>query len=91
MRSYSSPHSVWYLYRDEPTVDHIDFDAAGPGRHWRRHWLSYVVLPRPNFHCAARTQGTAGGNEPADCNWPLCGCDPSADKVVEALIESGAL
>lgn len=27
---------------------------------------------------------------PQDCNWPLCGCDPYADKVIEALSESGA-
>ena len=24
--------------------------------------------------CAARRQGTAGGNYPADCDWPNCGC-----------------
>lgn len=26
-----------------------------------------------------------------DCNWPVCGCDPYADKVIEALEESGML
>lgn len=41
------------------------------------------------WSCAARAQGTAGGNDPADCDWPLCGCDPYALKVVEALHESG--
>jgi hypothetical protein len=44
-----------------------------------------------DFECAARKQGTAGGNEPADCNWPMCGCDPCAEKVIDALIESGIL
>lgn len=29
------------------------------------------------FTCAARRQGTAGGNDPADCDWPYCGCDES--------------
>lgn len=41
--------------------------------------------------CAARAQGTAGGNDPADCNWPVCGCDPAADRVIAALQESGAI
>lgn len=44
-----------------------------------------------SFTCAARRQGTAGGNDPADCDWPVCGCDPYADKVVAALQESGHL
>jgi hypothetical protein len=39
--------------------------------------------------CAARKQGTAGGNYPADCDWPHCGCDPHADKVMAALQEEG--
>lgn len=30
---------------------------------------------QPMFECAARRQGTAGGNDPADCDWPNCGCD----------------
>lgn len=41
--------------------------------------------------CAARKQGTVFGNDPADCDWPMCGCDPYANKVVEALQESGLL
>lgn len=41
------------------------------------------------WKCAARNQGTSGGNDPADCNWPICGCDPHADKVIAALQESG--
>jgi hypothetical protein len=33
-------------------------------------------MPRPvNWMCAARKQGTAGGNDPADCDYPDCGCD----------------
>jgi hypothetical protein len=26
---------------------------------------------------------------PQDCDWPHCGCDPNAEKVIEALIEEG--
>ena len=43
------------------------------------------------WSCGARKQGTSGGNDPADCNWPVCGCDPYATKVIEALDESGML
>lgn len=28
---------------------------------------------------------------PQDCDWPTCGCDPAADKVIEALIEADKL
>lgn len=44
---------------------------------------------QPPWECAARKQGTAGGNEPADCDWPLCQCDPYANKVITALDEAG--
>ena len=44
-----------------------------------------------SWECGARKQGTAGGNDPADCNWPTCGCDPYATKVIETLQESGKL
>lgn len=43
------------------------------------------------WECGARRQGSAGGNDPADCDWPLCGCDPYASKVISALIESGVI
>jgi hypothetical protein len=36
------------------------------------------------FECQARKQALP---EPADCDWPFCGCDPYADKVFEALQE----
>lgn len=34
--------------------------------------------------CAAGRQSLP---EPTDCNWPVCGCDPYASKVIEALEE----
>jgi putative hemolysin len=43
--------------------------------------------PRPKTECAARKQGTAGGNAPADCDWPGCGCDPVAARVIESLMD----
>lgn len=27
--------------------------------------------------------------EPEDCNWPHCGCDPHAQRVIEGLLEQG--
>jgi hypothetical protein len=41
------------------------------------------------WECSARKQGTAGGNNPSDCDWPGCGCDPQANKVLEAIDEAG--
>lgn len=37
--------------------------------------------------CKARSGGDPA--EPQDCDWPHCGCDPAASKVVSALIEEG--
>lgn len=37
------------------------------------------------WSCDARKQGTAGGNDPAECDWPTCGCDPYANKVMQAI------
>lgn len=39
-----------------------------------------------SWQCATRKQSSP---EPADCNWPMCGCDPYADKVIAAMQESG--
>lgn len=53
-----------------------------------------AVTPREGvaeaWKCKADRSG-AGGNTPQDCEWPGCGCDPYADKVIAALEESGAL
>lgn len=39
------------------------------------------------WDCGARKQSLP---EPADCDWPVCGCDPYANKVMEALEECGS-
>ncbi|MFM0165705.1 hypothetical protein PQR39_35415 [Paraburkholderia sediminicola] len=46
-----------------------------------------ILLAESRPICAARKQGTAGGNAPADCDWPGCGCDESANKVMESLLD----
>jgi hypothetical protein len=43
-----------------------------------------------SFKCQARA-GNMGANDPQECNWPMCGCDPYADKVIAALQECDAL
>lgn len=53
--------------------------------------ISGELVERKEHECAARKQRTAGGNDPVDCNWPVCGCDKHADAVIAALQESGIL
>lgn len=38
------------------------------------------------FECQGRKQTLP---EPGECNWPDCGCDSAATKVIESLIEQG--
>jgi hypothetical protein len=42
--------------------------------------------PTQAFECKART-GKA--DPPQDCDWPFCGCDPAAERVLTAIQESG--
>ncbi len=49
--------------------------------------LDFPPIVHYRFTCKARK--SVGANDPQDCNWPLCGCDPHADKVIETLNESG--
>lgn len=53
--------------------------------------LAHKLVETSSWECGARKQGTAAGNDPADCNWPVCGCDPYADKIISALQEMGLL
>lgn len=48
----------------------------------------YLRGNRP-WYCRARATGTAGGNTGQDCDWPFCGCDPAAGRVLNAIEESG--
>jgi hypothetical protein len=47
--------------------------------------LAAAQAVAPEWKCKA--QWTA--DPPQDCNWPFCGCDPYADKVLSAVDESG--
>jgi hypothetical protein len=44
---------------------------------------------QPKPYCKARAAGTAGGNIGQDCDWPWCGCDPVADRVLAAIQDQG--
>jgi hypothetical protein len=47
-----------------------------------------AIAPQaPSWKCKANRTAI----EPEDCNWPLCGCDPYADKVIASLEESGVI
>ena len=39
------------------------------------------------WSCKVRAVGLT--DPPQDCDWPFCGCDPYAAKVLEAVSESG--
>ena len=42
----------------------------------------------PRFICKAGASNNHPGHQ-ADCDWPTCGCDPYANRVIDALEESG--
>lgn len=41
----------------------------------------------PLVECKGRK--TCGDNNPGDCDWPFCDCDPRVNKVMQAIWESG--
>lgn len=43
--------------------------------------------PAQGWRCGARQRNI--GPEIQDCDWPICGCDPYASKVLNAIEESG--
>lgn len=65
-----------------------------PGEYWIDKCGAVIApiiqkaMDAPKWECAARKNATPN---PVDCNWPHCGCDPHADKVIAALEEEGAL
>lgn len=56
-------------------LSHDDITAAG-----------LVKTEGSKWECMGRKQALP---EPGECNWPDCGCDPHATKVIESLIEQG--
>lgn len=45
-------------------------------------------MTEPKWKCGAMMDSSP---EPVDCNWPHCGCDKVASRVMEALTEEGWL
>ena len=49
--------------------------------------MSDLGEAKPGWKCGA----SKSMDPPQDCDWPVCGCDPYADKVIAALQESGMM
>ena len=76
--------------------------GPGPnGRTYSAGWVSTLdphrepLGPQPTHWMPLPPEPTKSGCpalssfEPMDCDWPVCGCDPAATKVIESLLESG--
>lgn len=55
-----------------------------------------MAAPTPCLECGrypwkCKAIAYTGPGDPQDCDWPFCGCDPYADKVIEALQEGDYL
>ena len=46
------------------------------------------LLADHDWKCRYRNSGV-GGNDPQECSWPECGCDPAANRVFQHLDECG--
>jgi len=59
-------------------------DKSDPGPH---HLVSDLAahIRASAWTCRVRAAGKT--DPPQDCDWPACGCDPVADKVLEAMDE----
>lgn len=57
----------------------VGFTGVGPSDHSSTRSDRWV--------CAARQRGVTLDQQ--DCDWPVCGCDPLANKVLDTIAESG--
>jgi hypothetical protein len=67
----------------EPTTIASDHVSSDIGR-----TAGAVPATGAKFQCKAREQGTAGGNDPADCDWPDCGCCDEQEGDLETTIKN---
>ena len=49
--------------------------------------ISAQLEAKKEWTCKVRHAGTT--DPPQDCDWPWCGCDPQADRILAALQEEG--
>ena len=47
----------------------------------------YLREQPKHFSCRVRAAGLT--DPPQDCDWPFCGCDPAATRVLNTIEESG--
>lgn len=73
--------------RDPVTGNPVSVVHVDDARALRDKAFQAGLLHAKGWRCKASI--AAGANDPQDCNWPLCGCDPHADKVIETLNEGG--
>ncbi len=80
-------------YAAAPAPSHPLVDVGRPLRDaLAAHKRSMEIAPRPERTYSAegwKCKANRTADPPQDCDWPHCGCDPNAEKVIEALIEEG--
>jgi len=54
-------------------------------------WITASALASSEGPSQWKCKAQPTADPPQDCDWPVCGCDPYADKVIEALQESRKL
>jgi hypothetical protein len=55
------------------------------GPHAELEGYNDAMREQPRWTCKAKRTA----DPPQDCNWPFCGCDPYANKVIDTIEESG--
>lgn len=76
--AFRKVHSPDWLQNSIPmdaTIDYLNKAAALQDSEAQR------------WKCGARQRNV--GPDIQDCDWPVCGCDPYANKVLDAIAESG--
>lgn len=66
--------------------------GVAPPQDWTSRAIGHIErLVRQSAPQTWECKARGGSFEPQDCNWPLCDCDPKAEKVIAALQECGLM
>jgi hypothetical protein len=88
---FPMPHDCMRVGDGYAATSHNAWHANRFIAQWEGFKACALRAEPPKSECAARKQGTAGGNMPADCDWPGCDCDPKTAKVIDALHDAHQL
>ena len=57
------------------------------------HWRTLIIAAQETYDRRFTCHGSRPvmSNDPQECNWPICGCDQYAGKVIAALQEQDLL